>query len=194
MRAHIEIELRSLGILMQRGALAVMLDLVILFALWMIAALPDGRVLKRMRVQVRRWGTSYRSRLTVVLFAFFVIPALVFALWSYERLRSEDRQSRDLVLREALRGISTDEEARRDASLIGHTDIPLLLYRNGELRRREPAAVRRARADGRVPSALGVHEPERGARSVREPHGGGRTRDRRCSDFAWRRAGPARPT
>ena len=133
MRAHIEIELRSLGILLQRGALAVMLDLVILFALWMVAALPDGRVLKRLRVGVRRWGTSYRSRLTVVLFAFFVIPALVFALWSYERLRTEDRQSRDLVLREALRGISTDEEARRGASLVGHTDIPLLLYRNGEL-------------------------------------------------------------
>ena len=133
MRAHIEIELRSLGILLQRGALAVMLDLVILFALWMVAALPDGRVMKRLRVGVRRWGTSYRSRLSIVLFAFFVIPALVFALWSYERLRTEDRQSRDLVLREALRGISTDEEARRGASLVGHTDIPLLLYRNGEL-------------------------------------------------------------
>ncbi|MEO7039241.1 MAG: ATP-binding protein [Candidatus Elarobacter sp.] len=133
MRAHIEIELRSLGILLQRGALAVMLDLVLLFALWMFAALPDGRVLRRLRVQLRRWGTSYRSRLTVVLFAFFVIPALIFALWSYERLRTEDRQSRDLVLREALRGISTDEEARRGASLVGHTDIPLLLYRNGEL-------------------------------------------------------------
>ena len=133
MRAHIEIELRSLGILLQRGALTVMLDLVILFALWMVAALPDGRVMKRLRVGVRRWGTSYRSRLSIVLFAFFVIPALVFALWSYERLRTEDRQSRDLVLREALRGISTDEEARRGASLVGHTDIPLLLYRNGEL-------------------------------------------------------------
>jgi two-component system, NtrC family, nitrogen regulation sensor histidine kinase NtrY len=133
MRAHIEIELRSLGVLLQRGGLAVMLDLVLLFALWMIAALPDGRVLNRLRVGVRRWGTSYRSRLTVVLFAFFVIPALAFALWSYERLRTEDRQSRDLVLREALRGISTDEEARRGASLVGHTDIPLLLYRNGEL-------------------------------------------------------------
>ena len=56
MRAHIEIELRSLGILLQRGALAVMLDLVILFVLWMVAALPDGRVLKRLRVGVRRWG------------------------------------------------------------------------------------------------------------------------------------------
>ena len=64
MRAHIEIELRSLGILLQRGALAVMLDLVMLFALWMVAALPDGRVMKRLRVGVRRWGTSYRSRLT----------------------------------------------------------------------------------------------------------------------------------
>ncbi|MDQ2929625.1 MAG: ATP-binding protein [Gemmatimonadota bacterium] len=133
MRAHIEIELRSLGILLQRGALAVMLDLVLLFALWMFSALPDGRVLRRLRVQLRRWGTSYRSRLTVVLFAFFVIPALIFAVWSYERLRTEDRQSRDLVLREALRGISMDEEARRGASLVGHTDIPLLLYRNGEL-------------------------------------------------------------
>ena len=133
MRAHIEIDLRSFGILMQRGALAVLLDLLVLVVLWMIAALPDGRMLKRLRVELRRWGSSYRSRLTVVLFAFFVIPALVFALWSYERLRSEDRQSRDLVLREALRGISTDEEARRGASLLGHTDIPLLLYRNGEL-------------------------------------------------------------
>ena len=42
MRAHIEIELRSLGFSLQRGALAVMLDLVMLFALWMMAALPDG--------------------------------------------------------------------------------------------------------------------------------------------------------
>ena len=134
MRAHVEIELRSIGILLQRGGLVVMLDLVLLFALWMIAALPDGRVLRRMRAHLRRWATSYRSRLTVVLFAFFVIPALVFALWSYERLRTEDRQSRDLVLREALRGISSDAEARRGASLAGHTDIPLLLYRDGELR------------------------------------------------------------
>ena len=134
MRAHIEIELRSLGILLQRGGLVVMLDLVLLFALWMIAALPDGRVLRRLRAHLRRWGTSYRSRLTVVLFAFFVIPALVFALWSYERLRTEDRQSRDLVLREALRGISSDAEARRGESLAGHTDIPLLVYRDGEMR------------------------------------------------------------
>ena len=134
MRAHIEIELRSLGILLQRGSLVVLLDLVLLFALWMLAALPDGHLYLRMRAGLRRWGTSYRSRLTVVLFAFFVIPALVFALWSYERLRSEDRQSRDLVLREALRGIASDAEARRGASLASHTDIPLLLYRGGELR------------------------------------------------------------
>ena len=185
-----------------------MLDLVLLFALWMIAALPDGRVLNRLRVGVRRWGTSYRSRLTVVLFAFFVIPALVFALWSYERLRTEDRQSRDLVLREALRGISTDEEARRGASLVGHTDIPLLLYRDGELQRREPAAVRRARANGRVPAAVRVREPARGRevyaslmeqvaagpRALRlsrvDERSGERVRDRRAGA---RHGGDARP-
>src|SRR5664279_2077900 len=38
--------------------------------------------------------------------------------------------------------------------------------------RREPAAIRRARADGRVSPAIGVPEPERGARGVRESDGG----------------------
>ena len=172
MRVHIEIELRSLGILLQRGALTVMIDLVLLFVLWMIAALPDGRVLKRLRVGVRRWGTSYRSRLTVVLFAFFVIPALIFALWSYERLRSEDRQSRDLVLREALRGISTDEEARRGASLVGHTDIPLLLYRNGEL-----SGASQPLFDALAP--MGAYLPPSAYSSL--------LRDARCTRVSWSR-------
>ena len=57
----------------------------------------------------------------------------MFALWSYERLRTEDRQSRDLVLREALRGFRRTGGAR-GASLAGHTDMPLLFYRDGELR------------------------------------------------------------
>jgi two-component system, NtrC family, nitrogen regulation sensor histidine kinase NtrY len=70
----------------------------------------------------------------VVLFAFFMVPALVFALWSYERLRSEDRQSRDLVLREALRGIAAEQEAGPAAALVARADVPLLLYRGGELR------------------------------------------------------------
>ncbi|HET7458144.1 MAG TPA: hypothetical protein VFJ74_10880, partial [Gemmatimonadaceae bacterium] len=77
-RAHVEVELRSLDALVQRGALVVLVDLAVVATLWTLAALGDGGVARWLRRRIRGWGRSYRARLTGVLFGFFIVPALAF--------------------------------------------------------------------------------------------------------------------
>jgi signal transduction histidine kinase len=132
-RAHVEITLRSPLILAQRGALVVMLDVLLLAFLWIASAAPAGAVRRWARAGLRRWLASYRARLSLALFIFFVLPALGFALWSYERLLTEDRQARELVVRETLRSVEGPDLARMD-STGDRLGTPLLVYRSGLLR------------------------------------------------------------
>lgn len=133
-RVHIEVELRSVDALIQRGALIVLLDLAIVGLLWLVSVLADGAVGRWLRERQRRWRRSYRIQLTLALFAFFMIPAVAFAAWSYQQLASDAAQSRQLLVGETLRAVAqtagdqawlTSESARLES--------PLFLYRNGEL-------------------------------------------------------------
>jgi len=90
-RVHVEVELRSIEALVQRGVLVVLLDLAVVAVLWTLAALADGGVGRWVRVRRRAWMRSYRARLTVALAGFFVVPAVVFAAWSYRRLQADDQ-------------------------------------------------------------------------------------------------------
>ena len=60
------------------------------------------------------------------LFAAFVIPSALFGWWSFQRLRADDAQRRDLVVREKLRGIaaaaSAEELSAVAAEFSQHTD------------------------------------------------------------------------
>ena len=133
-RVHVEVELRSPAALIQRGVLIVLLDVALITVIWTLNAAADGGLVRWASARVGRWAASYRARLTFSLFGFFVVPAIVFAIWSYQRLRSDDRQSRDLLVRETLRAFTAsqrfdqldDEEERLGA--------PLFLYADGELR------------------------------------------------------------
>lgn len=134
-RVHVEIELRGLDVLVPRGALMVILDLIVFGIIWTLAVAADGGLWRWSRGRVQGWSRSYRGRLTVTLFAFFVIPAGVFALWSYQRLNETDNESRALLLRETLRAVVTvggvdDLEAAAD-----RVGTPLLAYRGGALYR-----------------------------------------------------------
>jgi len=136
MRAHMEIDLRPQVVLVQRATLVVLLDILLLATLWAVSALPEPAFRSRAAVQATRWAYSYRARLTLVLFGFFVLPALAFAVWSYQRLQSEDRQSRELLVRETLRAyneIADDPEAEPLGSVGARLGTPLVLYRYGEL-------------------------------------------------------------
>jgi len=136
--AHVEIELRPLDVLAQRAALFVLLDALIVGVLWTLPAAADGAVNRRIRVWRAAWGRSYRARLTVALFTFFVVPAATFAIWSYRQLQSTDRQSRELLVRETLRAAAAGApEATRPelAELAGRLGTPLLVYDGGRLAR-----------------------------------------------------------
>lgn len=134
MRAHIEIDLRSQGILVQGGTLIVLVDLILLSVLWLASVFPERVLWRLLRGRARRWRRSYRARLTVGLFAFFVLPAAAFALWSYERLQLEDQQARELLVRATLHSYAGGADPQSLAMAGGRLDTPLLTYTAGQLR------------------------------------------------------------
>jgi signal transduction histidine kinase len=133
-RVHVEVELRSPAALIQRGVLVVLLDLMLVTVIWTLNAAADGGLVRWASARVGRWVESYRARLTFSLFGFFVVPAVVFAVWSYQRLRSDDRQSRDLLVRETLRAFTTSRRFGDLAEEEERLGAPLFLYADGELR------------------------------------------------------------
>jgi len=133
-RIHLEVDLRGLDALVPRGALIVLLDLLILSALWTLSAAADGGLGRWLRGRVSEFSRSYRARLTLTLFSFFVLPAIVFAWWSYVRLQSSDQQSRELLVRETLRTIVATGDPLALAYESGRLSTPLLLYTAGSLR------------------------------------------------------------
>jgi two-component system nitrogen regulation sensor histidine kinase NtrY len=131
-RVHVEVELRGLDVLAPRGVLIVLLDLLVLGVLWTVVAMADGGVGRWARARLNSWSRSYRGRLTVTLFAFFMVPAAAFALWSYSRLIQSDRESRVLLLRETLR-IAANSASDDLGAASERFDTPLLSYRSGLL-------------------------------------------------------------
>jgi signal transduction histidine kinase len=118
----------------------VLLDAAVLALLWFVAEVVAGA-----RPQPPRWRSlsrSFRVRLAVTLGAFFILPAVGFAAWSFARLAEEAERSRDLLitgtLRDAVltsggvlgRGSPVPERLRE---LSRRIDADLALYRGGQL-------------------------------------------------------------
>ena len=133
-RVHAEVELRPLFALVQRGALIVLLDLAIVGLLWLTSVLADGSALRWIAVRWRRYSRSYRIRLTLALFAFFMIPAVAFAVWSYQQLASDAARARELLVRETLRSVTptgtVEEWLPRESRRL---ESPLFVYDGGRL-------------------------------------------------------------
>jgi hypothetical protein len=130
--AHVEVELRRPYDLVQRGALIVLLDLAIVGLLWLASVVADGGAGRWFRARRRTWGRSYRARLSFALFGFFVIPALAFALWSYQQLATDARRSRELLVGETLRALTPPPGAPLCwPAECNRLDTPLMLYRLG---------------------------------------------------------------
>jgi two-component system, NtrC family, nitrogen regulation sensor histidine kinase NtrY len=162
-RLHVEIELRSIPALVERGALVVLTDLGIVGLLWLGSVLADGAVGRWLRERQRRWRRSYRTRLTLALFGFFMIPAFAFAIWSYQELATDAAQSRQLLLFETLRAVAPSpgtadwlpNESRR-------LETPLFLYAGGSLAGASDALLADLAPTGRmlppnIHSALALH-------------------------------------
>ncbi len=137
---HAAIDLRGPVPLLVRGVLVVLLDAAVLGLLWFIAELAAGARPRRPRW--RSLARSFRIRLAVTLGAFFILPAVGFAGWSFYRLTDEAERSRDFIitgtLRDAVlssgglltRGTPTPDRIRE---LSRRIDADLALYRGGTL-------------------------------------------------------------
>jgi signal transduction histidine kinase len=150
-RVHAEVELRPLFALVQRGSLIVLLDLTIVGLLWLTSILADGTAVRWIAVRRRRYARSYRVRLTLALFAFFIIPAIAFAVWSYQQLASDAARARELLVRETLRSVAVSptlqewlpRESRR-------LESPLFAFDGGELRMASDSLLEELAPTGRL--------------------------------------------
>ncbi|HEU4993500.1 MAG TPA: ATP-binding protein [Gemmatimonadaceae bacterium] len=160
---HAEVELRPLFALVQRGALIVLFNLGIVGLLWLTSVLADGIAVRWMSVRRRRLARSYRVRLTLALFAFFMVPAIAFAIWSYQQLSSDAARSRELLVRETLRSVAPagapHDWMTRESRRLGS---PLFAYEGGMLRAASDTLLEELAPVGRmlepdVAEALLVH-------------------------------------
>jgi two-component system, NtrC family, nitrogen regulation sensor histidine kinase NtrY len=131
--AHLEVELRPTYALAERGALLVLLDLAIVGVLWLASVVADGGAGRWLRARRRSWGRSYRARLSLALFVFFIVPASAFAVWSYGNLATDATQSRTLLVNETLRALQPPPGPHWLPAESDRLDTPLFLYRAGEL-------------------------------------------------------------
>ena len=140
---HLRVALRGPAALLVRGVLVVLLDMALLGAVWVFGLSMAEAWRARIPALVTTLRTSYRAQLTTVLVAFFVLPVLGFAAWSFARLADEARRSGDLLIRQTLRDAASSAEtvAEDRPEAIGQSlvelgrrlDAELWLYRRGVL-------------------------------------------------------------
>ena len=130
-RAHVEVDLRTWPTRIVRAALIVILDVAVAGILWALATMAEGGFFRWMRTRSSRWVRSYRGRLTLALFTFFVVPAVGFGLWSYQRLQRDDRGVRELLVREILNAAAQGTPTYSGVEAVG--GAPLFVYSNGIL-------------------------------------------------------------
>jgi signal transduction histidine kinase len=141
----------------ERGVLVLLLDLLIAGFFWLLATLPEKGFVRWVRVRAAHWIYTYHARLTLALFAFFVIPAITFAVWSYERLRSDDLQTREVLVRETLRSVVAANEFDQLQSAARRLETPLFLFSNGFLTRTSDSLLDALAPTGRpVPPSVQV--------------------------------------
>src|SRR6185436_9649007 len=100
---HVTVDLGEPVALFVRGALLLVLDVVLVLSLWGVAEALAGRSGLKMRIAAMLRPASYRLRLAVALSVFFIVPTVGFAAWMGGRLQSDAGRERELVTRQALR-------------------------------------------------------------------------------------------
>ncbi len=123
-----------------RAALSVLLDVIVILAVW----LALERVLGRgSALAVGVFRRSYRRTVATALAAFFIVPALFFTLWSLLRLRGDATETRTAAVTRSLRNVAVEggftfasdsvpvvDSLRRVANVV---DADIAVYRHSRL-------------------------------------------------------------
>ncbi len=148
---HIQIPLSGIVPSLVRGVLLIFWNILLVGLLWFAGEALSGRLsvppLLRELAQLR----SYRTRLTIALAGFFVLPTLGYAVWSFARIRADAVRRGDLLIEETLsdavtmaRGFDRLTQAELEDSLTGLAaglNADLLWYAGGRLRGASPEVL-----------------------------------------------------
>jgi signal transduction histidine kinase len=132
--AHLVVPVSGFGMLMVRGMLLLAFDLALLTLLWLFGLLARGRPAVD-RSDWRGWIASFRARVTVALFAFFLVPTAVFGWAAYNALAGEVARSAERVAQHSVNQavIEFDEAGGDLRRLAMHAGTDVLRYHGGEL-------------------------------------------------------------
>ncbi len=120
--AHLAFRLPPPGVRFARGILVIAADLVLLLLLWALGRLGRGDAPVPPGGWVG-WLASFRARVTLALFAFFLLPTVVFGWAAYQALAGEVTRSARNVAERAVTQAAAGFPA---------TDLPELAARLGE--------------------------------------------------------------
>lgn len=132
--AHLDIHLPSLGVLLARGGLLLALDLGILVLLWAFGRSGRGEPPAPAEGWAA-WARSFRSRVTLALFAFFLLPTILFGTLAYRALAGETvRTARVVAERAVAQAVAAYPELPGNwRALSGRIGEEVLYYHRGEL-------------------------------------------------------------
>jgi len=132
--AHYLIELPGNVLLLARGILLLLLALVPALLLW-VAGRRVGEDGPLSRSHFRPWFTSFRGRVTVALFTFFLLPSFLFGTLAYRTLSGAATRTAGVLAERAVKDAAdwfTDTGGSMEL-LARRTGLDLLLYDGGEL-------------------------------------------------------------
>ena len=138
--AHLLVPAPPGPILLARGVLAMALVLAVLTVLWAVARSLCGEPLG---LESGQWGWfwTFRGRLTLTLFVFFLVPMAAFGATAYRTLSREVARTAAALAERVLAQSAAEYQGASLGELARHVGADLLLYQRGVLSRAAAAEV-----------------------------------------------------
>jgi signal transduction histidine kinase len=132
--AHLAVSLAPLGVRLARGMLLIAFDLALLTLLWVIGVVGRGGAAVP-RGGWRAWLDTFRARITLTLFGFFLVPTLIFGWVAYRALSGEvARVAQTWAQYSVSRVVLEFQEGVADLpDLAAHAGTDVLRFIHGEL-------------------------------------------------------------
>jgi two-component system, NtrC family, nitrogen regulation sensor histidine kinase NtrY len=132
--AHYHIELPARVLALARGTLFLLLALAPGVAAW-AAGRRVGGGSRDGPGRIRPWVTSFRGRLTLTLFLFFLLPSVAFGVFAYQTLAAAATRTAEILAERAVEEAASwyDEVGGAMDVLARRAGSDLLLYEHGEL-------------------------------------------------------------
>lgn len=122
---HVDVSLRGFGRLLVRGALTVLVNIVLIAGLWLLGEMLAGGLVVPLELKRAVNVSSYRVRLTAVLAAFFVLPTVGFSAWTLNRIGSHAERDRELSTRGTLKEVAAAVAVGNESGLFAERVTPV---------------------------------------------------------------------